>query len=110
DAEYNGQLVGHLQSADFFDAETHPTITYNVTGSADGNVNGNLTIKGVENEVSIPTTLAWEGDNMSANGTVTIDRTKWELKYGSANFFVDLVADKVISDEIKLDVALMASK
>ena len=32
DSEYNGKLKGHLMSADFFDAENHPTATFEVTG------------------------------------------------------------------------------
>ena len=33
DSEYNGKLKGHLMSADFFDAENHPTATFEMTGA-----------------------------------------------------------------------------
>ena len=32
ESEYNGKLKGHLMSADFFDAESYPTATFEVTG------------------------------------------------------------------------------
>lgn len=33
DSEYNSKLKGHLMSADFFDAENHPTATFEMTGA-----------------------------------------------------------------------------
>jgi polyisoprenoid-binding protein YceI len=46
-----GQRDGHLRSADFFDAENHPTATFSVTkvepkGGSDYRVAGDLTIRG----------------------------------------------------------------
>ncbi len=49
---------GHLRSADFFDAETFPTITFATTGvRADGDtyvLDGDLTIRDVTRAVSLP--------------------------------------------------------
>ena len=33
DSEYNGKLKGHLMSADFFDAQSHPTATFEMAGA-----------------------------------------------------------------------------
>ncbi len=51
------QRDGHLRSADFFDAETYPTISFTSTGVEAKNgdeykVSGNLTIKGVTRPVT----------------------------------------------------------
>ena len=52
----------HLRSADFFDADANPTITFKSTSvTADGNtynVSGDLTIKGVSRKVMIPMELS----------------------------------------------------
>ena len=51
-----------------------------------------------------------EDGTVSANATIEIDRTKYDIKYGSKNFFADLVDEYVISDKIKITVALTAAK
>jgi polyisoprenoid-binding protein YceI len=52
---------GHLRSADFFDAEQHPEITFKstkVTGNGKQlQVTGPLTIRGVTKEVALPVTF-----------------------------------------------------
>ena len=52
----------HLVSADFFDADNHPTITFNSTNmeqivTGTGRVTGDLTIKGVTKPVTLKATL-----------------------------------------------------
>src|SRR5262245_51527929 len=50
----------HLRSADFFDVETHPTITFKSTSvKGSGNnlqVTGNLTMHGVSKQITLPVT------------------------------------------------------
>lgn len=57
------QRDGHLRSADFFEVETYPTMTYRSTGlrEADGDyvLDGDLTLKGVTRNV--PLTLELNG-------------------------------------------------
>jgi hypothetical protein len=45
---------------------------------------------------------------VTATGQITFDRTKFEIKYRSGSYFEDL-ADKMIYDEVKLDVKLVAA-
>ena len=40
---------------------------------------------------------------------IKIDRTKWNIKYGSGRFFEDL-GDKLILDEIEFDIFLLSVK
>ncbi|HEY8728764.1 MAG TPA: YceI family protein [Acidothermaceae bacterium] len=53
----NAQRDGHIRSADFFDVETYPTMTYQSTGvRQDGDdlvLDGNLTLKGVTKTVPL---------------------------------------------------------
>ncbi|MDN3493481.1 YceI family protein [Winogradskyella bathintestinalis] len=114
DDENNAKLTGHLTSADFFDVEAHPTATFEVTGieNVDGNamLSGNLTIKEETNNISIPVNTEINEDTMTLTSeTFTIDRSKWNVKYGSKSFFDDL-GDKFINDNIELTISLVANK
>jgi polyisoprenoid-binding protein YceI len=115
DAGSNGKLVGHLKSDDFFSVEKHPTATFTITeatpiakaaaGKPNYNVKGNLTIKGITNPVSFPATVTVKDGVASAKADVTVDRTKYDIRYRSSNFFENL-GDKAIYDEftVSLDV------
>ena len=112
--EGNAKLRGHLTSADFFDVEKFPTAKFEVTGisTVEGKtmLSGNLTMKEKTNNISIPVTTAMEGDIMKLTSeTFTIDRSKWNVQYGSKSFF-DNLGDSFINDDIELKVTLVANK
>ncbi|MEO1030608.1 MAG: YceI family protein [Bacteroidota bacterium] len=112
--EGNAKLAGHLTSADFFDVATYPQAKFEVTGleTVDGKMmlSGNLTMKDATNNISIPVTTNIEGDNMTLTSEAfTIDRSKWNIKYGSKSFF-DNLGDRFINDDIELKVNLVATK
>jgi hypothetical protein len=46
---------------------------------------------------------------VNANGKVTIDRTKWDIRYRSGKFFANL-ADEAISDDIEFEMKIVAKK
>ncbi len=109
-------LKSHLEGTvegkqtDFFNTPEYPTAKFVMTG-LDGNMlQGNLTLKDVTKNVTFPVSVSYDGDKMMLTSEeFTIDRTDWEIKYGSSNF-TDIVADKAISDDIKLKVNLVATK
>ena len=109
------RLEGHLKSEDFFSVEKNPTSTCvitKVTPAAAGTimVAGNLTIKGITKALSFPANLAAKGNNITAVAKgVKVDRTKYDIRYGSKSFF-DSIGDKAIDDEFTLDITLVASK
>jgi len=114
DNEGNGKLVGHLTSPDFFDVENHKNAAFEITGisEAEGKtmLSGNLTLKDVKNNITFPVTVSQNGDTMTLTSeTFTIDRTKWNVKYGSKSIF-DNLGDKFINDDIELKVNLTAKK
>ena len=49
----NAQRDGHLQSADFFNTATHPTMTFVSTAVTETSLKGNLTINGISKEVTL---------------------------------------------------------
>ncbi|RAJ80277.1 polyisoprenoid-binding protein YceI [Chitinophaga dinghuensis] len=113
DADGNAKLVGHLKADDFFSVEKYPTSDFVITSlKAKGNgaydVTGNLTIKGITNPITFPANVTVNGNNLVAKANITVDRTKYNIKYGSKNFFAG-IGDKAIYDEFELEVTLVAN-
>lgn len=118
DQETKDKLVGHLQSPDFFNVEEYNQATFKVKNveasteeGATHKITGDLTIKGITNEISFPATVSQEGDAISTVASFNIDRTRWEVKFRSPQFpeFANIAADKIISDEIKIEFSLTGS-
>jgi polyisoprenoid-binding protein YceI len=114
DAEKNGKLVGHLASDDFFNVESFPTANLVITDvvNAEGNtfdVSANLTIRDKTHQVTFPATIEVSDSGVMAEATFSIDRSKFDVKYNSGVFFVDMAADKIISDEIAFNIKLSAA-
>jgi polyisoprenoid-binding protein YceI len=114
DKNYNGKLVGHLNSDDFFSTEKNKTASFQVTKTKkiEGerfDVTGNLTIKGITNEVTFPATIKVTGETIITVGTIKVDRTKFDIKYGSGSFFENL-GDKAINDNFDLQISVIARK
>jgi len=114
DAGKNQKLVGHLKSDDFFSVEKYPVAKFNIssikqTEDRSGyNVIGNLSMKGKTNEVSFPAKVNVSGGKVTALGTASVDRTKWDIKYGSGSFFDDL-GDRAIKDEFEIRFEIVAN-
>ncbi len=113
DAKSKGNLTGHLKSDDFFSVEKFNTSSFKITEAKSSNgtdytITGNLTIKGITQKVSFPAKVSLAGKKVTATGQIKFDRTKFEIKYRSGSYFEDL-ADKMIYDEVKLDVKLVAA-
>lgn len=119
EGEWKQKLEGHLKSADFFDVEKSPTATFILTKcevKADdkGNTHlltGNLTIKGISNQITIPARVSTQDNKFVAIAEFSINRTDYNIKYGSGKFFQDL-GDKMIYDDfdIKLNLAAISTK
>jgi polyisoprenoid-binding protein YceI len=119
DAGSNGKLVGHLKSDDFFSVDKHPSATFTITevspiakaaaGQPNHNVKGNLTIKGITNPVSFPATITVKDGIATAKADVTVDRTKYDIRYRSNNFFENL-GDKAIYDEFTVSLNVTAKQ
>ncbi|MFH6772137.1 YceI family protein [Gaetbulibacter aestuarii] len=102
EGDYKSKLEGHLKSDDFFGVESHPTASLVFTevtpsGKNAYDVTGDLTIKGITKPVNF--TMAIYGSK--ANATLKIDRSEYNVRYGSSSFF-DGLKDKVIYDEFDL--------
>ena len=105
-------LEGHLKSNDFFNVEEFPLATITITNAVKGEgnnyaVTADLTIKGTTRSINFDAEVNVNGLNFFAIAKIKIDRTKWDVKYNSGNFFKDL-EDKLILDEIEFDISLLS--
>jgi polyisoprenoid-binding protein YceI len=110
------QRDAHLRSPDFWDAETHPKITYRSTSAKlDGDnliLTGDLVIRGEAHPVDV----TWEFNGVAKDpygttkagfdGTGTLNRTDWGLKWNAALE----TGGFLISDKIKLVLEIEANK
>jgi polyisoprenoid-binding protein YceI len=104
----------HIRSADFFEVETHPTMTYVSTGvQADGGdflVEGNLTLKGVTKSVPLKLELngfgpdAYGGTRAGFTATAEINRRDFNVSFSApmAN------GGAVVSDKITINLEIEA--
>ena len=81
---------GHLKSADFFDAETYPDMTFVSTGFDGETLTGDLTIKDVTKPVTLDVefngvaTDPWGNEKAGFEATADINRTDWNLNWNAA--------------------------
>jgi len=112
--EYHDKLIGHLKSDDFFGVDKHPTATFKITkvtpkGGNQYDIAGDLTIKGKTNPATFPATVTMAGNTVTAAGKASIDRTKYDIRYGSKSFFAN-IGDKAIYDDFTVEMKVVAKK
>lgn len=111
-------LIRHLKSDDFFDVECFPTAGFELfdcgilVGATPGSPNyfikGNLTLKDVTKEVSIPAIIVpGENGSIRAQACFDIDRTEWHVSYGSGKLFEKL-GMHLVNDTISLELFITA--
>jgi polyisoprenoid-binding protein YceI len=112
DAETNAQFASHLASDDFFNSDQFPDAVFEITHAepSDSNfyhVKGDLTIKGITHSVDTSLQIV-KTDNVAVlDAKIVIDRTKFNIKFRSSNFFANL-GDTLIYNNFDLNVHLVA--
>ncbi|MBI1192412.1 MAG: YceI family protein [Bacteroidetes bacterium] len=107
--DMKGSLEGHLKSEDFFGTEKYPTALLRITSVASRGVPGeykvtaNATIKGKTKEIRF--TAKMDEAAGVATADIELDRTDFDIRYGSGSFF-DNLGDKTIYDEFTISVKL----
>lgn len=116
--EYHDKLVGHLKSDDFFAVEKHPKAVLTIKkvepikdkkGAENMNITADLTIKGITQPITFPAIVAITKNEVVANADVNIDRTKYDIRYGSKSFFEN-IGDKAIDNNFNIKVRVVANK
>ena len=113
DGNMKGKLEGHLKSDDFFGVENFPTAKMTIAkakAKSDGyHITADLTIKENTHPVEFVAVMSAEEGNMTARAKITIDRAKYDVRYGSNSFF-DNLGDKAIYDNFDLTIELVFSQ
>ncbi len=106
---------GHLVSADFFDAQNYPTLTFKSSkvepvGGDKYKVTGDLTMHGVTHPVTFDAEYHGQGKNpwgmqvAGLSATTKVNRKEWGLNWNAA-----LESGGVlVSDEVKIEIDLEA--
>lgn len=112
----NTDRDGHLKSADFFDVEKFPTMSFTSTGvkaqDADTlEVTGDLTIHGVTKKVTIPVEVLGtmpmpKGEKAGFETSFTVNRKDYGIVW---NRVLD-AGGTILGDDVKISVAVEADK
>lgn len=113
----NGDRDGHLKSADFFDVENHPKITFVATeiskkSENEYNLTGDVTIRGTTKKETFVATFEGQGKDpwgnevagFSAEGK--LNRSAYDLTYNAALE----TGGVLIGDEIKFNIEMEATQ
>ena len=106
---------GHLKSADFFEVEKYPTMTFKSTkveklGENHGKLHGDLTIKDITKPVTLDVEYhglakaPWGTTSAGFAGKTSIDRKDWGLTWNVALETGGILVGDKINIEIDLEV------
>ena len=111
DTKSNKRLVDHLKSEDFFSVVRFPKSSFVITkveptSATEYTVTGNLTIKGKTNPITFTAKVNSINNQTVAEATLTFDRSKYDVKFGSQSFFENL-GEKLVYDDVDMIVKLV---
>ena len=106
----------HLRSADFFEVEKYPTISFTSTGikAVGGNnyaVTGDLTMRGVTRRIELPVTFLgkakdpWGNEKIGFETELTLNRKDYGLTWNAALE----TGGFLVGDEVKVAVSIQAA-
>lgn len=120
DPVWRDMLITHLKSDDFFGVERFPVASFTLTGweeqegasseAPNGFATGDLTIRDVTRRVSFLAIVAPQPDgSIKAHAAFDIDRTLWNVNYGSCRLF-ERLGMHLVHDLISLELFAVARR
>ena len=120
DTKQNLELVNHLKSKDFFNADSCADIVLNInqiqypvteesTKETNANAIGELTVNGKKEAVEFQLAYEFINDKLILKGQLKMDRNKWNISYANASI-PNILKDKIIDDIITIQFDLTATK
>ena len=107
------KLEEHLKSDDFFNVDQFSTSKIEVQSTTRENnkmqFDGNLTIKGISHPISFIADIIESSKQLKAKTRLVFDRSIYDVQYRSGTFYENL-GDKLILDNISLDILIVAIK
>lgn len=118
DAIYNKMLINHLSSADFFETSKFPIAQFEITnaellkttsaGAPNYKITGDLTLKEITHKVEFLAVAGWNNQGvLFTQAAFEIDRTHWNVMYGSGRFF-ERLGMHLVNDYITLHLFISA--
>jgi len=118
DETYRQLLISHLKSDDFFAVDRYPAASIKISGwqpiaaatpgAPDHKVQGELTIKGITRTIDFPAAVSPQDDgSLKAQAAFDIDRTAWNINYGSGKLFEKL-GMHLVHDRIDIELFIVA--
>jgi rhodanese-related sulfurtransferase len=119
DSKMRQMLMQHLVSEDFFDVKHFPDAEFLLSkiaplpaatlGSPNAQAHGKLTLKGVSREIDFLAILAPTPEGLlAADAHFDLDRTQWNILYGSGKFYEKL-GKHLVNDEISIGLKLITA-
>ena len=108
-------LERHLRSSDFFEVESFSVAKFSFLSKSFDKLSnqisfvGDLTIKDITNPISFNATLLETSPFLKAKAVLSFDRSKYNVRFRSGNFFENL-GDKLILDDIDVNIRLVTKK
>jgi len=114
ESQRNARFEGHMRSDDFFSVEKFPVSALIINGSTQfdrgtGIVRGTLTIKGITNPIEFKAAYLIKDDGLWFFANISVDRTKYDIRWDSGKFF-DNLGDKTVYDDFKLKINVFVKK
>ena len=121
DPALNAMLLAHLRTADFFDVWYHPTAEFvadtaePINTCTDGTPNyllrGTFTLRGISRPLEFPVLIAAkdDGQHLTGQGVLELDRTAYGSHYGSGKLF-RFLGQHVVNDHVHLHVKIHAER
>jgi polyisoprenoid-binding protein YceI len=128
DDDNNANLVNHLLSKDFFEADKFPASTFEIVSVEEykkendkdrenldkeyslanptHTITGNLELKGVKKSITFPAKVTLEGDALTAEAKFNINRKDWGMNYKSD----ESLKDKFIRPTVHIGFNISAKK
>jgi polyisoprenoid-binding protein YceI len=118
DESWRDMLLRHLKSDDFFDVERYPAATFELHGAAEiadatpgtpnMEITGAITIKEMSRSICFPAIIeAQEDGSLKAQAVLSLDRTLWNVHYGSGKLY-ERLGMHLVNDLISIELFIVA--
>lgn len=112
DSKSHKEFKDHLFHDDFFAIDKFPVSNLQIEAvnhlrNNNYKINGVLTIKDISHPIEFVATVDVFGETLHALGEITIDRTLYNIRYGSGKYIANL-GDKLIYDDFILQFKVVA--